>query len=324
MTTDIVKPNALLDTDGGCVLPPDHPVPAEHLRRYSVERDPFAERDIADYVHSQARDETVSHVERVKREVILGDVYEIWDVTTDQNRWWVVTNPTNLYSQQHFPSLDYTLSFHVGLMARVRSRSSSPDGNEPTPFDEVLRRFEQAEDRFGHAIEVEDLQAIGMLLREGLISLTTAVHRRVTLPANTEHPQLANFIGWTDLLLNILAGGGSNERLRQFLKGQAKEAWQLVNWLTHSRSADKVATEIAIGGCVATLRAFIQLLERQRTGGAEECPSCRSRNIRTFFDIDISPDGDYFLSCGACDWHNHPDGESEGDEGKDDSEARGT
>ena len=168
MTAENVKPNVLLDAEDACVLPPDHPIPAELLRRYSVERDPFAEQDIADYVQSQARDEVVSHVERVKREVVMGDPYEMWDVTTDQGRWWVVTNPTNLYSQQHFPSLDYTLSFHVGLMARIRSRSGSPDGNDPTPFDEVLRRFEQAGERFGHAIEVEDLQAIGMLLREGV------------------------------------------------------------------------------------------------------------------------------------------------------------
>jgi hypothetical protein len=61
------RPNALLD-GGACSSPPDHPVPAELLHRYSVERNPFAEQDVADYVHSQARDETVSHVERVKRE----------------------------------------------------------------------------------------------------------------------------------------------------------------------------------------------------------------------------------------------------------------
>ncbi|MFN7121783.1 MAG: hypothetical protein ACK4NM_07095 [Hydrogenophaga sp.] len=306
MTNETEGPTDQAKAEHECVLPPDHPIPPELLRRYSVDRDPFAEQDIADYVHSQADDEVVSHVERVKSEAVMGEIYEMWDVTTDRGRWWVITNPTNLYSQQHFPSLDYTLSFHVGLMARVRSRSGTLDGNDPTPFDEVLRRFEQATDRFAQAVEVEDLQAVGMLLREGLISLVSAVHRRVELPDDVEAPQVANFTGWTDVLLNVLCGGGSNERLRQYLKSQAKETWQLANWLTHSRSADRVATEIAIGGCEATLRTFIQLLQRQRTGGAEECPSCRSRNIRTFFDIEIPPDGDYFLSCGVCEWHNHP------------------
>lgn len=100
-----------------CVVP-QHAVPAEELGRYSVERDPHAERDISSYVEMEAKEESVKHVEKVKEEVVLGEVYEIWDVTTDKDRWWVITNLTNLYSQRHFPSLDYTLSFHVGLMMR--------------------------------------------------------------------------------------------------------------------------------------------------------------------------------------------------------------
>ena len=93
------------------------------MGRYSPARDFYAENDIAEYVLTQARDETVQNVERVKTEYIMGDPYEVWDVHTDKDRWWVITNPTNLYSQRHFPGLDYTLSFHVGLMMRVRSRS---------------------------------------------------------------------------------------------------------------------------------------------------------------------------------------------------------
>ena len=118
-------------------------MPAEEVGRYSVERDPAAEQDITNYVHGQARDETVQHVERVKTEYVMGEPHEIWDVTTDKNRWWVITNLTNLYLQKHFPSLDYTLSFHVGLMMRLRSRPEGADSSEPDPFDEVLRRQEQ-------------------------------------------------------------------------------------------------------------------------------------------------------------------------------------
>ena len=47
---------------------------------------------------------------------------------------------TNLYSQKHFPSLDYTLSFHIGLMMRLKSRSDRVSASDPSPFDEVLRR----------------------------------------------------------------------------------------------------------------------------------------------------------------------------------------
>ncbi|SFA68736.1 hypothetical protein SAMN04515620_1012 [Collimonas sp. OK607] len=284
-----------------------HPIPPELLGRYSVERDPFSEQDIADYVHSQARDETVQHVERIKREIVIGEPYDIWDVTTDQDRWWVITHPTNLYSQKHFPSLDYTLSFHIGLMMRVRSRSSSLDGNDPTPFDEVIRRQEQAQGRFESAVEAEDYQSVGMLLREALVSVVAALRRRTEIPPEVEQPQAANFIVWTDVLMNQLCGGGSNKELRQHLKNTAKEAWQLANWLTHSRSADKTAAAIAIGSCETVIGHFIMLLERQRVGGTETCPACKSRDIRSHFDVDIGLDGDYFLSCGACDWHSHPD-----------------
>lgn len=83
----------------------EHPVPPEEMHRYSMARDPSAEGDIASYVHGQARDETVQHVERVKSEYVAGTEYEIWDVTTDKTRWWVITNMTNLYSQKHFPRL---------------------------------------------------------------------------------------------------------------------------------------------------------------------------------------------------------------------------
>jgi hypothetical protein len=284
----------------------DHPVPASELGRYSVERDPHSEQDIASYVEGQAPDETVQHVERVKREVVLGDVYEIWDVTTDKDRWWVITNLTNLYSQKYFPSLDYTISFHIGLMARMRSRSGNVDPDEPTPFDEVLRRADQAEARHDAAVEVEDYQAVGMLLRESLISLVRALRRRVPIDDHLDKPKDADFVGWSELLMNQLCPGSGNKDLRQHLKNTAKESWQLANWLTHTRSATKTASSIAKHSCQMIIGHYIQVLEGGRSEKIGKCPVCNSSNIRTHFDIAIQPDGDYYSSCGVCDWTDHP------------------
>jgi hypothetical protein len=133
-----------------------HPVPPDELGRYSVDGDPHSETDIANYVEIEAPDENVQHVEKIKREIVLGDAYDIWEVITDKDRWWVLTNATNLYSQKHFPSLDYTLSFHIGLMMRLRSRSDSVDGSDPTPFDEVIRRGEKASVKHDNSVEAED------------------------------------------------------------------------------------------------------------------------------------------------------------------------
>lgn len=51
----------------------DHPVPADQMKRYSVDRDPHSEYDVASYVEGQAPDEEVQHVEQIKREIVLGD-----------------------------------------------------------------------------------------------------------------------------------------------------------------------------------------------------------------------------------------------------------
>ena len=223
------------DLQDECVVH-THPVPAGELSRYSVEGDPHLEMDIANYVHREAQDENVQHVERIKTEIICGEVYDIWDVTTDKDRWWVITNLTNLYSQRHFPSLDYTLSFHIGLMARLRNNSDRVDGDDPTPFDEVIRRVDQAERKLDEAVEAEDYQAVGMHLREGLLSLIGALKRRTEIPPDVERPQEANFLAWVDVLMNQLCGGGGNKEVGEHLKKGAKETGEPTNRLTPPRS----------------------------------------------------------------------------------------
>lgn len=283
-----------------------HPIPSEEVSRYGAVRDPDSEREIADYVESQARDEVVQHVELIRTDYVIGEAFEVWDVTTDKGRWWVLTNMTNLYSQQHFPSLDYTLSFHIGLMMRLRSRHEGADASDPHPFDEVFRRQEQAKDRHDRAIEAEDYQSVGMQLRECLLSLIGAVRRRVPLSPNVERPQDANFTAWVEVLMNALCSGNRNERLRSYLKNTAKETWQLVNWLTHNRNATEATSLIAIYACDTVVGHFVQILERDRMDKTGSCPVCKSRNIRTHFDIAIGPDGDYYTSCGICNWSSHP------------------
>lgn len=293
--------------NGDCTFPPDQTLPADQLGRYSPERDYFVETDIADYVHSQAHDETVHNVEKVKVEYVWGEAYECFDVVTDKNRWWVITNGTNLYSQKHFPSLDYTLSFHIGLTARVLSRSAKGSaGERETPFDEVFRRQAQATDRLETAVEAVDFQAVGMQLRECLISLTAAVRRRIEFSDDGLHPKDADVVGWNRVLLGKLVPGEKNDELRNYMKAIVEKAWPLVNWLTHHRNANKTAALISVDSVDTIVRHYVNLLSRERVDRVDQCPRCASRNIRIFYDIDIAPDGAYFESCGECDWNNHP------------------
>lgn len=283
------------------------PIPSEELWRYTLERDVHSETDIKDYVEGQASDEKVEHVEKVKEEIILGEKYEVWDVTTDKNHWWVLTNLTNLYPQSYFQSLDYTLSFHIGLMMRLRNRSNDIDTREPNPFDDVLRRLEQARVRHFQAVEAEEFQAVGMQLRESLISLIAGLRRRLKLTLEGKQPQDSNFVDWIEIIANELCPGRSNKEIRSYLKNTAKNTWQLVNWLTHDRNANRSTSLVSLNASDDIIDNLVIMLQRNRTDLVDQCPRCNSRQVRTHFDISIEPDGDYYLSCGVCDWTNHPE-----------------
>jgi hypothetical protein len=70
---------------------------------------------VTEYMKSQAQDLTVQFVQKVYAENVLHIRHDVWDVHTDGDRWWVITEPMNLYSQDQFPNMDLALTFHVGL-----------------------------------------------------------------------------------------------------------------------------------------------------------------------------------------------------------------
>src|SRR3546814_8543576 len=80
------------------------------------------EHELEETGNTELVEEFVQHAEKIKTERVMGTDYSVWDVHTNLNRWWVITNPPNLYSPVLMPSLDSTLSFHIGLMARVQAR----------------------------------------------------------------------------------------------------------------------------------------------------------------------------------------------------------
>jgi hypothetical protein len=196
-------------------------------------------------------------------------------------------------------------------MMRLRSRPEGVDPDDPHPFDDVFRRMAQAHDRHDRAVEAEEYQAVGMQLRECLLSLVGAMRRRLDFPGLQERPQDSNFIAWSDALWNRMCGGERNQALRSYLKSCSEKTWQLVNWLTHDRNANDAAASIAMHACDTLVGHSAQMIMREKTDNLRKCPRCSSRNIRSHFDVTIPPDGDYYTTCGACGWSSHPDTESE-------------
>jgi hypothetical protein len=67
----------------------------------SMETPEHERREIVEYLRSQSGpDFEIEHVEKLTSEYVMGNEYSVWDAHTNEGRWWVITNPANLYSQE--------------------------------------------------------------------------------------------------------------------------------------------------------------------------------------------------------------------------------
>ena len=129
--------------------------------------------EIRSYMEWQAPDLKVDFLQKVYSETVINHRHDVWDVHTNKDRWWVITNPTDLYSQEQFPNMDLAVTFHVGLCIRIpRSEKPSLAGIPIEPFAECFRYLQEASDAVSHAEEVADYQAIGVRCRETLLAFT--------------------------------------------------------------------------------------------------------------------------------------------------------
>src|SRR5207237_10256817 len=106
---------------------------------------------------------------------ILGHRYDVWDVHASDGRCWVITNPTNLYSQAQFPNMDLAVTFHMGLCLRIpRTQEQRRSDRNVIPFGDVFARLREASDALAQAQNIADYQAIGMRCREALLAFAAA------------------------------------------------------------------------------------------------------------------------------------------------------
>jgi len=234
-------------------------------------------------------------------EVVLGRRLDAWDVHTDKGRWWVITSPTNLYSQELFPSLDYAISFHVGVTARVMSQPSSGVASaEEAMMASAWRRWEQAAEALDDAEETEDFQSVGMRCRECLIAMVKEVAKSEMMPSGESAPQRSNVIAWCELITNHIARGESARHVRGYLKAISKSGWQMVNWLTHTSGATQADAVFALESTQHILSIFGTAIFRHVHGIPDRCPKCGSYRIG-LWKSDAEDDGaESVPRCQAC------------------------
>src|SRR5688572_662643 len=127
------------------------------------------------YMQSEAPNLTVTFLQKVYGENVLHVRHDVWDVHTDVDRWWVITEPMNLYAQNQFPNMDLALTFHMGLCLRIpRSERQKLSELPVEPFGECYRYLREASDALGQASEVADYQSIGVRCREALLAFVGA------------------------------------------------------------------------------------------------------------------------------------------------------
>lgn len=272
-------------------------------------------RSIEEYFRLESGDDDeIVRSEKIATESIYGQRHDVWEIEAKSGRWWVVTSPTNLYTQDDFPSMEIVLSFHIGLTHRVMARnarqpSASEEQQDRTPA--AWRKVAQAAEAIDKADEAEEFQAVGMRCREALVRFARDAAESDKLSFDGELPKKGDFVGWCKVIADATAGGGSNKALRAYLKNTAKLTWDLVAALTHDDDATRHDAEIALAATETMLGAFSDALVRFERGAPDRCPQCESYRVVSDFRAELGEYGTYVSLCVNCGWEDEPESDGE-------------
>ena len=258
---------------------------------------------VTDYYLSQSKDASVTFAQKVYAESVIGHTHNIWDLHASDGRWWIITNPTNLYSQEQFPSMDLALTFHMGLCLRIpRSEKHGIDIARVRLFGDVLQSISDCDDALSQANDAGAYRAIGVRCREILLAFIHATQDALEWADNDL--QRSNFVGWVDLICDEILPSPANKERRRILKVALKEAWSYVNWLTHSQSGTWIDAEVATTTVSYALGMATSIVMRQLGGVPDQCPDCESGNLSPIEGFD--PDNPEVIferpACGDCGW----------------------
>lgn len=264
---------------------------------------------VESYLRSQLPKERLQLAQKVYSERVFAERHDIWDIHTNRSRWWVVTNPTNLYSQKQFPNMDLALTFHLGLCLRVLNgeRRALPD-YRVEPLAAAFRTISEAEEALSSAEETEDYQALGVRCREALLSLAHAAQPWISLPEDQERPKKSDFRAWLEMCANSTLPGPSHQERRGLLKAAGENAWKFTNWLTHAKQSHHLDAEAAIAITTLATTMLSNALIRTIRGVPDRCPACGSQRISPERGVHTSePETTYERPvCDKCGWTGSP------------------
>ncbi len=144
-----------------------------------------------------------------------------------------------------------------------------------------------------------------MMCRETLIELVKSLQSNLILPENQESPKSSDFVNWSEIAISHFASGERNQHIRSYLKANAKETWQLVNWLTHTSKANLYEAHLALDATANLLASISLAVMVAEADGPKTCPRCKSYRIVSVYEPDIEIDPPYVNLCESCGWNTY-------------------
>lgn len=268
------------------------------------------EKYIRQYVESQTRDDSnpVKLIQKIGSRRAGGQSHEIYDVWMDKgDRWWVITNITNLYSQADFNSIDQAFTFHLGICLQLNERSRSDASDEGGgAVSSAWRKFARAADAMNGASEAEDFQAVAIRCREALLAMIRDHTDDEWVPTESDRPEVANFKAWIEIFSVALATG----RLRSYLKLLGEKSWDLTVWLQHYVNATEWDAELVLNSTAHLINTLDLAIIRLDNGEPQRCPQCDSYRVESDGDITEREGQKGWWSqdvCAACGWRGEED-----------------
>jgi len=172
---------------------------------------------------------------------------------------------------------------------------------EADQFTQTLRRLHQAREALHAAAEAEDYQAIGMRCREALLTLVREC-ADIGRVAEENRPKAGDFLAWIELVANESLRGPRADRLRGYVKAAARGTWELVQWLTHARSASRFDGEIGLDATINIGLVVIRVTNRWLSGANWACPACGSYQLDARKRDNDPEEWKYEVYCLACGW----------------------
>ena len=278
--------------------------------RKNIMSSPEIKKQVEEYVENQCKGKAkVINSKEEQSYNELGFDITIWNVKTDNDgAWWVAQGdlPMNLYPQDkaYYFSTDEVFSFHLGLMLRLINDDENLSDNmidyitnDTEIADNLRRKLVLASEKLHHAVEIEEIQNIGVICRETLIELIGYLFDQDSFESETDFKK-SDVKNRGELVINKYLEGSENADLRKHIKNLLYGSWDYANTLTHSSSRTIHEASICLTMTIAVVSSFENLLQKFHDPLAGlKCKKCGSKNL---FIAENDETDDLLIICGKC------------------------